>query len=180
MNKTQEMPGRHAEDLKHRMLAYQKGDEQAFDWLFKYYRPLVFGYLRRRLDNKEQCEDVMQACFLKFHTSRHSYDPTHPVDAWMFVIARSCLSDFLRSRQLEQKKQKSFSMEQAEAVPPSIEIPLESLSERERTAIHYRYGEDLDFGEIAERIGLKEANVRKVLSRALQHLRSLLGVGNAG
>jgi RNA polymerase sigma-B factor len=50
---------------------------------------------------------------------------------------------------------------------------LKHLSERERLILALRFGEDLTQSEIAERIGVSQMQVSRLLRRALDQLRIL-------
>jgi RNA polymerase sigma-B factor len=53
------------------------------------------------------------------------------------------------------------------------------LSEHERQAIHLRFVEDLTQSEIAERIGVSQMQVSRLLSRSLARLRDAAGETSA-
>jgi RNA polymerase sigma-B factor len=57
---------------------------------------------------------------------------------------------------------------------------LESLPERERTVVFLRYFEDLTQPEIAERIGVSQSYLSRILRRALLSLREQLGDAAVG
>ena len=52
---------------------------------------------------------------------------------------------------------------------------LAELPERERRAVSLRYGAELPAAEVAELLGLSEANVRKICERARARLAERLG-----
>jgi len=55
----------------------------------------------------------------------------------------------------------------------SIGPALETLPERERLILHMRFAEDLTQSEIAERIGVSQMHVSRLLRRALEQVRDL-------
>lgn len=154
------------------------GDEGAFATLYDRHARRVYGYLTQRIPKREECDEVHQCVFLKFHRSRHLYDSRHSVLQWLFVIARTTLMDHFR------KVQRSVltvddpdGLQSAKAVVPeqlerSVEFDaLKLLSERERSAIHMRVLDELSYHEIARRLGHSEPSVRQMVSRALKKLR---------
>ena len=60
----------------------------------------------------------------------------------------------------------------------SVGDALNALPERERLILHLRFAEDLTQGEIAERVGLSQMHVSRLIRRALEQVR--LGAGPAG
>jgi RNA polymerase sigma-70 factor (ECF subfamily) len=57
------------------MLAYQRGEAQAFEELFARYRTRLFTYLRRSIGDPVQAEDLLQTLFLRVHRARATYQP---------------------------------------------------------------------------------------------------------
>lgn len=60
----------------------------------------------------------------------------------------------------------------------SVSDALNALPARERLILHLRFGEDLTQGEIAERIGISQMHVSRLIRRALEQVR--LGAEQAG
>jgi RNA polymerase sigma-70 factor (ECF subfamily) len=51
---------------------------------------------------------------------------------------------------------------------------LDRLPPRERSALLWRYGEDMTFGEIGQRLGITEDGARKTCNRAIESIRETL------
>jgi RNA polymerase sigma-B factor len=62
----------------------------------------------------------------------------------------------------------------------SIASALKHIPRRERTVLALRFGEDLTQSEIAERIGVSQMHVSRLLRRALEQLRILVRVEDDG
>jgi RNA polymerase sigma factor (sigma-70 family) len=161
------------EDL---MKAYQQGDEQAFQELYRRYSGKVYGFLRGKLSDERAAEDVFQATFLKLHQARSHYDPSFPFVPWLFTVCRSVLTDQFRKKARRPETLDAEAVENARA--PQVEetesrVPdLGSLPTSQRAAVEMRYGEDLPFEEIAKRLETSPANVRQLISRGIRKLRS--------
>ena len=56
------------------MLKYQAGDNMAFDVLYSRHKDKVYSYLSKRLRDQDQCEDLFQKVFTKFHRSKKLYN----------------------------------------------------------------------------------------------------------
>ena len=48
-------------------------------------------YLRSRVPNRQEAEDLYQGTFLLLHRARRTYKPPRPVEPWLFAIARHVL-----------------------------------------------------------------------------------------
>lgn len=170
------------------MKAYQGGDADAFELLYQRHSGRVYGFLRKRLQKKEEVDEVFQQIFIKFHSSRHQYDPTYSLTQWIFVMAKTVLLDHWRkvNRQLDQPAEQSveedpravtlsssYEGNEAQGGGRQDQVPgFEGLSLEQKEVIQLRVQEELDYEEIAKRIGKSQTSVRQILSRALRKLRA--------
>ena len=158
------------------MLAYQLGDEQAFQELYMRHSGRVFAFIRSKIRDDTKARDVFQSSFLKFHRSRSQYKAAFPVLPWIFVICRSEILDSVKKdqRSLEDptSDMSGFS-ETSQGV--ALNLNLETLSPLQVQAIAMRFKEDSSFDEIARTLETSPANARQIVSRAIRTLRSLYG-----
>src|SRR5215218_5963143 len=77
----------------------QQGDQIAFATLYEAYRPLVYRFLRRRLDGSDEVvEDLTEDVFVKLYEKLDRYvERGLPFTAWLYRIAHNQLVDYLRS-----------------------------------------------------------------------------------
>ena len=80
------------------MLAYVNGYYTAFEMLYQRHANNVFGYLSKKLKNKEMAEDVLQETFLRLHRFRAKYDSSLPFLPWLFTLCRNAMVDGIRSQ----------------------------------------------------------------------------------
>jgi len=66
----------------------QQGDRVAYAALLDDVGPLVQQFVRRRVRDAEEAKDVYQDVMLAMHRARHTYEPTWPLEPWLFAIAR--------------------------------------------------------------------------------------------
>ncbi len=163
------------------MKLYQNGDMAAFEELYTRYTSRVYSFLRKRLAASDAIDDVYQKVFLKLHENRLKYDANQAFAPWLFTLTRHILIDWYRIK-------KDIPMEQIEVLLDANQNPIgdkdfddknilalvDELPEKYKNLVELRYIEDLDFGEIAERLKLKESNVRKIISRGILKLRQKL------
>lgn len=128
------------------------------------------------------------------HWSR--FDPRRSSQrTWILTIARNLLTDHFRQRRrrlgpsLDEHPELGESIESGDdpatkqASVETVKGWLSMLNEREREVVAMRYGADLSTAEIARLLGLSDANVLQISSRALRRLRKELSdrelTGNA-
>jgi RNA polymerase sigma factor (sigma-70 family) len=158
------------------MAAYQQGDDQAFGLLYQRHSGKVYGFLMNRLKDQQTANDVFQATFMKLHAARSHYDPSFPFVPWLFTVCKSVLVDSVRKRNRVKEDHNQEALENAVAQEPTPEstIPdLSALSQPQRQAIEFRYGQELSFEDIAKRLETSPTNVRQMVSRAVKKLRAL-------
>jgi DNA-directed RNA polymerase specialized sigma24 family protein len=68
----------------------QNGDSEALGRIYDAYAPLLLGFIRRLVRNKEKAEEILQATFLEAFGRIRNYDPSsEKLFPWMLKIART-------------------------------------------------------------------------------------------
>ncbi len=76
-----------------------EGDPDAFDLIYKRYLPRVYGYVRKRLNNRADVEEAVQDVFFAVFSSLGSFRGEAPFAAWVLGIARRTVANrFKRKR----------------------------------------------------------------------------------
>ncbi|HSE98678.1 MAG TPA: RNA polymerase sigma factor SigZ [Blastocatellia bacterium] len=57
------------------------------------------SYIRKRVVEPDEAEDILQEVFLKIHTRLHTLRDEEKLPAWLYKIARNAINDHYRSRQ---------------------------------------------------------------------------------
>ncbi len=164
------------------MSAYLKGDVDAFARLYSLHSSKVMGYLTKRLTSREEQEEVFQQAWMKFHTSRESYDEKYAVLQWLFVVTKSCLLDHWKKKKREPGLEfVETDVDHAAAVMMENEAEtnvmsdwdekLKILKPEQARVVSFRVREEMEFSEIAKRLGKSPTNIRQIFSRALRTLR---------
>lgn len=161
------------------MSLYQRGNYHAFEVLYHRHSGRVFDFLRKR-SSEDLSQDLTQVVFEKLHKSRQHYDKKYPFLPWLFTISRNTLFDHLKSAEVKYNKQRDFSV-----VLDFIPAPqnksgydfsnlLEGISANQRRAIELRYLTEWSFEQISQEIKTSPQNVRKLISRGTEKIRSIL------
>jgi len=116
----------------------RQSDHAAFDVLYERYFPRVSGFVRRRISNRADAEEVIQEVFINVFTSLDSFRGEAPFAAWVLGISRHTIAGRFKKKRhtlvplddadREDECERSFADQQSE---PS---PLEHYECRERVA----------------------------------------------
>lgn len=165
------------------MRAYQLGEERAFSLLYERYSGKVYGYLRSKRQDVSDTQEVFQEVFLKLHRMRAKYRPMEPFAPWLYAMMRNVLIDHIRKMKAGIQplfEPELFDSAQASSLSNGKNAEASDLSQvpgfhrlrtRQREALQLRYRDERSFSEIADHLDTSEANVRKLISRAIGKLR---------
>jgi RNA polymerase sigma-70 factor (ECF subfamily) len=143
---------------------------------------LLRPYFRNRLRGRaEDAEDLVQETLVALHTRRDSYDPSYPLTAWLYAIARYRLIDFLRRAKLRAHASLD-GFDPGEADPEyeasdarrDVAALLERLPEKQRTAIRLVKLEEKSVREASNATGLSESDIKISIHRGLKTLMRLM------
>jgi RNA polymerase sigma-70 factor (ECF subfamily) len=153
--------------------------ETAYTTLFT---PL-YRYTFMRVRNYDESMDILQTVFLKVF-ERYANLGAEEVRRIMYASLRNEIVDRSRKKRpilVEDAAMTSFEdpqsihpqrqVEKQEALK-KLSVLLESLNDEERDIVILRYINEEEYATIAEMFGKREAAVRKIVSRALEKLRT--------
>lgn len=124
--------------------------------------------------NRDDAEDAVQECFLKYVEKAPDFNDTEHEKAWLIRVASNICKDILRKR----KHQSFVSLDEirnlgvCEDNAQILEL-LISLEEKYRIVIHLHYVEGYKAREIASMLGISEAAVKKRLQRGREALKEI-------
>jgi RNA polymerase sigma-70 factor, ECF subfamily len=174
------------------MVAYQKGDERAFDRLVETYSGQLFGLFTRFLGPTAEREDLVQEVFLRIVRNREHYEPSARFSTFLYRIAfnlavnrteregsrdvRSLEADEdFRSREISDPTTPapSSSLERDDVVH-AVRAAIAELSPPQRMAVILAKYESLPYDQIAEVMGTTEKAIKSMVHRARENLRARL------
>lgn len=74
------------------------GDPEAFEILYDRYLPRVYGFVRKRLRNRADCEEAVQDVFFAVFSSLSSFRGDAPFAAWVLGIARRTVASRFKKK----------------------------------------------------------------------------------
>jgi RNA polymerase sigma-70 factor (ECF subfamily) len=176
------------------MLAYQGGEEGAFDQLVERYSTMVWSLLTRFLGQGEAREDLVQETFLRVVKARERYQPSARFSTYLYrIVYNLAVNESQRRRTLlsldqQSGEDKGTTMGEAltgDTPEPSAELEREdivtavraavgALPEGQRMALILAKYHDTPYVEIAEILDSSEKAIKSLVHRARETLREQL------
>ena len=153
---------------------------------YQQFFPRVFAYVYGRIHNVHQTEDLVSEVFERAFLKMGSLRNDEAFATWLFTIARNLVTSHARKRGresvvdpdiLKSVVATTVSVENEVLVREEVAAVVECLKtfpQREQDIISLKFDAELTNGQIAQVMGLSEANVRVILFRTLRKLRETM------
>jgi RNA polymerase sigma-70 factor (ECF subfamily) len=170
-------------DVDPTIVAQAVARSMSVDWDAVYPAELrrVYNYLRYRVGDGPEAEDLTAATFEKAWRHRRRYRrDVAAFSTWLLAIARNVARDHFRRekrqaiRQMERARPETSSVEEISERKDNVvrlRALLVRLPDRERDLVALKYGAGMTNRGIAEVSGLSETNVGTILHRVVTRLR---------
>ncbi len=132
----------------------------------------LFAFIRARVDDPDDVEDILQETFLKIHTSLATIRDVSKVESWVFQITRNCISDHYRKPaklplDTDLPTTDDYPGEDtAENLAPYIKDIIGSLPGKYREAILLTDYEGISQVDAAEKLGITVSGFKSRVQRA--------------
>lgn len=175
------------------MLAYQAGDEDAFDAIVEQYTSQVYALLTRFLGPKANREDLVQEVFLRVIRARARYQPVARFSTFLYrIVFNIAVNETQRGGAREaqgadagdEADRMSFVVDERATSPSNaleerdvvlaVREAIARLPENQRMALILAKYEELPYLEIAAVLGTSEKAVKSLVHRAREALREML------
>jgi RNA polymerase sigma-70 factor (ECF subfamily) len=162
------------------MVAFARGQTDAFTVVFDRYKQPLFGFFRRRLADPAQAEELTQETFLAVLRGTSRYEATALFRTWLYAIAFR----ILRAHRRKAAFRAMFAVVATPGSEPAAHAHLDQdlllrqavgrLDRIDREVLLLREFEQLTYAEIATLLRVPVNTVRSRLFRARLELRNLL------
>lgn len=157
----------------------QQGDGGALRALIDDIGPAISNFLRRRIADSSELEDVLQDTLLALYQARHTYEPSRPLEPWLFAIARNVAADHAhrhwnRTRWQELSDAPELASDVTTNTRPNLEEALSSLTQVQREAFVMLKMEGLSTAEAARRAGTSVGALKVRAHRAYETVKRLI------
>lgn len=177
------------------MIADMAEPRQNIIQVVKDYGRQLFGFIRGRVSNTEDAEDIMQDVWYQL-SSQARLDDIESISGWLYRVAKNRITDNYRKKNaasleitageeeedfvlpayLVSNDNSAESLQQAKMFREALGDALQELPEKQRNVFIWNELEEMTLQEIADKEG---ENIKTIISRkryAVQHLRKRLDV----
>jgi RNA polymerase sigma-70 factor (ECF subfamily) len=155
----------------------QNGEREAFQALFADIGPLITLFVRRRVFDQSEVDDVCQEALLAVFKSRHTYQPARPFEPWLFAIVRNVIAAYLQRNRQRGKWQAPTSeipetwAEDESSLGVELRDGLNQLSANQLEALKLTKLSGFSIAEAAQRAGTSVGSMKVRVHRAYESLK---------
>jgi RNA polymerase sigma-70 factor, ECF subfamily len=155
----------------------QNGDKEAFQALFTDIGPLITLFVRRRVFDQAEVDDVCQEALLAVFKSRHTYQPARPFEPWLFAIVRNVIAAYLQRNRQRGRWQAPTSeipetwAEDESSLGVELSDGLSQLSANQLEALKLTKLSGFSIAEAAQRAGTSVGSMKVRVHRAYESLK---------
>lgn len=180
------------------MLQVKHGDTSSLELLLSKHRKRLIHWLHRMVQDRAVAEELAQEVFLRVYLSREKYEPTAKFTTWLYRIANNRALNWIRDHGQETAGHESLDAVTLRGVKRQlpaaniaademlleqecendfqrqVRMAIQSLPERQRSAVLMHKYSGLEYTEIAGALGCSVTTVKSILWRAYTTLRTRL------
>lgn len=164
-------------------------DHDAFSQLYKLYFDRIYRYVRLKLGNAVEAEDITSVVFFNAWRTIHNFSPQRESSfaAWLFRLAHNAVVDRFRSMRETISLDATNPHPVVGAILPGPEAQIERkltiselsaalslLTDEQREVVLLRFVEGLSAREVGDIMGKQEGAVRGMQFRAIEALRRVM------
>lgn len=158
--------------------AVKNSDAAAFKELGKLYYRQLYGFIWRRIGDKDSVEDLLQDLFLNIWRLRNNLDEKRSVKPYLFAAANNLIKNYLKSRSLKEKRISELLPDDLgtdshgeKELYNYLDDVLSGIPENQKIVFLMNKFEGFKYSEIAEMLNISEKTVESRMSKILKTLR---------
>lgn len=153
------------------MDAYVKGDQLAFERLYKRHKNRVYGYMSQKMA-ADKIDDVFQLVFTKLHQKKHLYKREYPFLPWFYTLIKNTLIDFCRKEKIIFEEFASEPVASESFNETDLNL---NLKEEEYQLLYAKFVEGFGYKELERGFDASASTLRKRVSRLITAIRKRNG-----
>ena len=148
--------------------------EETFEQVVWRYGDMLYRVAFHARRNRADAEDVTQTVLLRLYQQGGRFDSEEHRKHWLLRVAVNCANRFHASPWRKRTEPLSEALSVPAPEGEDLWEELRRLPEKDRTALHLYYYEDMTTEEIAQMLDRNPATLRSQLLRARAKLKKLL------
>ena len=174
-------------EINEMVIQAKQGDLAAFEKIYESFVRRIFSYIRQKIQNRQDAEDVLQEVFIKSYKGLQSLRPGKlNFSAWIFKIASNTINDHLRKKYRQPEIlsiddgldiSDGQSLYQAIVAKSDLESTTQKfkfLSQEHRSVLEMRILKQLSVREVSRALNKSSLAVRMLQYRARKRLKGLM------
>ena len=160
-------------------------NKQDCGFIYTQYRDKVFGFVRSKIYNQTEVEDIVQTVFLKVYGNLDKYDETKAsLSTWIYTITRNTVCDYLKEKRdhpvIELIENTVYSAEEPDdsllnqEALEELACALQKLPQNQRDIIILIYYHGKPKTEVAKILDITYGQLRYLHDKALSRLKETL------
>lgn len=164
--------------------AFKSGDRKAFEEIYNTLHPQIYSYCNRFLRDAELAKEASVDVFVVLWQKRNIIDSAHPIEAFLYKVARDRSLSYLRKVAANNKMKEKYiaeyqasnegddaSAQRDQASLSFLKTKIAKLPAQQKKIFNMRYLEGLNNQEIAEDLAISINTVKSHLLQARRFLR---------
>jgi len=166
----------------------RQGDRDAFTEIYNRYNGLLYIFVHKRLQNREEAKDIIHELFLTLWNNRESLMITGDLSPYLYSAKRNRIINVITHQKVADRYIDSFQhyldnvssdttdhLIRHNELKAFIEAEIAALTPRMRLVFELSRKTNLTRKEIAERLNISEETVKSQMHGALKILKMKLG-----
>lgn len=166
---------------------FKSGSHEAYKEIYNRYHALLYIHGFKRLQDREECRDIVQELFTKLWVNREEIHFNGSLAGYLYQAIRNRIFDFLARKRLKSSYVDSIQVFEGTYTATAdhriresqlsslIVTEIEELPPRTREIFELSRKDYLSHKEIAEKLEISEQTVKTTVNNALKVLRPKLG-----
>jgi RNA polymerase sigma factor (sigma-70 family) len=167
--------------------AFKKGEEQAYEYIYKKYAPILLNYGQHLVKDRQLVEDCLHDLFVQLYEHRATLGDTDSIKFYLICSLRRKIAEAVAH---QKKYGNEVNLDQGEGFEimsspetqlindtsvllrdGSLQVAINQLPKRQREALYLLYFNQLSYPEIAAIMSLEIRTVYNQVHNALENLK---------
>ena len=170
------------------LLSSRKSFERGFRLLVEQYQEVLYGHVRRMVDNHADADDVLQNTFIKVYRSIGNFKGNSSLYTWLYRIATNEALSLIRSRKSRNHRQVSLveagqsnegladAFMESEEIEKRLASAVKTLPEKQQEVFLRRYYEEMPYDDMSAlldtSVGALKASYHHAVKKVVAHLKN--------